>query len=289
MDLTITHKYLRNLLDNLNDENYDDLLVELQFSTLIVPVSEYNGVPIVDNKYLPLFTDFHEFDRFNQDNEYMPIDHEFNYYLHLLKDRKVKGFVINPNSENYKFTREILKDLMPNHIFDQEYQVFTVNEIRQIKNSINNDDLNEYLKDSSNHWDLDTLVKKINRATLLTLLVSDVDYSPKAEGGVIPIMEIIPRCLYEKGGKMYLLLFSRKVTLDSIYDDVFKYSKIVNFPLLVEAVLNHDIDGFILNIDEENITIPRENLRNFMKDFKMPLLDDYSMYAFIIEDGDMNV
>lgn len=283
MTLTITHKYLRNLLDNLNDKNYDDFLMELQYSTLIVPASCYNEVPTVENKHVPLFTDFHEFDKFNRGNEFRPVDHDFNDYLYLLKDRKVQGFTINPDSENYRFSRGILKHIFPNHIFDQEYQVFTTNEIRQIKNSIDNRDLNEFLNDKENWWDLDILVEKMNKSTLLNLLVSDKDYSDEAEGGVIWPMETIPKCLYELGGKNYLLLFSRKVTTDSISQNVFKYSQIVNFPLLVREVLNHDLDGFILNIDEENITVPRENLRNFMKDFKIPLLDDYGRYVFTIE------
>ena len=76
------------------------------------------------------------------------------------------------------------------------------------------------------------------------------------------------------------------MTTDSISSDVYKYSQIVNFPLLVEELLNLDFDGFILNIDEENITIPRQYLRDFMKHFKIPLLDDYSMYAFPVPEGD---
>ena len=174
----------------------------------------------------------------------------------------------------------------PNYIFDQEYQVFTTREIRHIKDSINNRDLNEFLKDKSNHWDLAALVEKLNQATLLVLLVSDEDFSSEAEDGVICPLRPIPKCLYEVGDKNYLLLFSRGITSKSIPQDIYKYSEIVNFPLLVESLLNDDLDGFILNVDEENITIPREHLRDFMKGFKMPLLDDYSMYVFTVPEGD---
>lgn len=284
MTLTITHKYLRNLLDNLNEDNYDDFLVELQYSTLIVPVTDWNEVPVIEEKYLPLFTDLNEFDRFSSDGEYHPVDHDFNYYLELLIRNEAPGFVINPDSENFRFSDEILERIEPNYIFDQEYDVFTTNEIRKLKNSIKNDDLNDFLKDPSNRWDLDTLIEKVNHSLLLTLLISDEDYSYKAEGGVISPLEPIPKCIFEVGGKNYLLLFSRELTINSISDEVFMYSQLVNFPLLVESVLNHDLDGFILNVDEENITIPREKLRDFMKGFSMPLLSDFSMYSFTVEE-----
>ena len=285
MTKTITHKYLRNLLDNLSEENFDDFLIELQYSTLIVPVIEYSSVPIIEGK-LPLFTDLHEFHKFNVEDEYRPVTHHFNDYLELLSEKTTEGFIINPDGERYIIPEDILNIMEPNYIFDQEYQVFTTREIRHVKESINNWDLNEFLKDKSNQGDLAALVEKLNRATLLTLLVSDEDFSSEAEDGVICPLQPIPKCLYEVGDKNYLLLFSREITTNSIPQDVYKYSEIVNFPLLVEFLLNDDLDGFILNVDEENITIPREHLRDFMKDFRMPLLDDYSMYVFTVPEGD---
>ena len=280
MTRTITHKYLRNLLDNLNDENYDDFLVELQYSTLITPIGDV-GLSMIKNKYLPLFTEFYEFDKFNRNEEYQLAVHDFNFYLELLKNDIVEGFIINPESEKFQISKDILKSILPNYIFDHEYQVFTANEIRQIKDSIENRDLNEFLKNTQNLWDLDILIEKINSSTVFTLLISDKDYDD--ENGVIITSELIPKCLYELGDKNYILLFSREISPDCISAYVFKYSQIVNFPLLVEEVLNNDFDGFILNIDEERVTIPRENLRNFMKDFKIPLLSDFSMYAFTLE------
>ena len=47
MNITITHKYLRNLIGNLSEENFEDFLMELQFSTLIVPVNEFDGIPVI--------------------------------------------------------------------------------------------------------------------------------------------------------------------------------------------------------------------------------------------------
>lgn len=288
MTVTITHKYLRNLLDDLSEKNHDDLLMELQYSTLIVPISDNSNVLLIEGR-IPLFTDFPEFDKFEKGNKYMPVAHHFNDYLGLLMERRIDGFIINPESESYVISQEILNVMEPNYIFEQDYQPFTVKQIRQIKESIDNSELNEFISDESNLKDMDGLISRLAESTLLTLLVLDDDFTGEAEGGVIWTQGRIPKFIHEIGGKRYLLLFSRDISLDCIPNQICKYSQIVNFPLLVEALLNDDLDGFILNIDEENITIPREFIRNYMEGFNCPLLDDYEMYAFTLEEGERDV
>ena len=256
-----------------------------------MPANENDGVPIVEfegEQYLPLFTDIHEFNKFKSHEEYMAVDNDFNMYLELLYSEKSPRFVINPDSERFPITRDILKYMEPNYIFDQEYQVFTAKEIREIKNSIDNTEFNEFLEDESNRYDFYNLMKELGKSTLLTLMMSHNSYDD--EDGIISTIEKIPKCLYGVWDKNYILLFSREPTKDTIPDDsVFKYTQIVNFPLLIEEVLNHDLDGFILNLNEENIFIPREHLRDYMKDFSCPVLDDYAMYAFTIGEGDLDV
>ena len=288
MKPTITHKYLREILDNLNEDNFDDLLIELQFSTLLIPISGKVGVPATnfDNRnFVPLFTDVHEFNKFDVKNEFEKAFFDFNFYLELLKSDDSLAFAINPNSECFPITSDLLKNMEPNYIFEQEYRPFTINEIRKIKNSIENIELNEFLADKSNLWDLEELINRLYGSDLLMLLVSDEDFRDKAEDSVIPLsMTKIPKCLYGMGDKNYILLFSHDVTEDPLNDPrVFKYTGLVNFPLLIEEALKHDFDGFILNVDTDNIVIPREHLRNFMKGFSSPILDDYSMYAFTVE------
>lgn len=290
MNQTITHKYLRHILDNLSEENFNDLLVELQYSTLIIAANEHDGIPIVEfNKepYIPLFTDIHEFEKFKNEEDFMAVDNDFNVYLEMLACEEFPGFVINPDSEKFPLKKEILKHMKPDYIFEQDYEPFTTNEIRKFKNSIDNTELNDFLKDESNRYNLYCLMKMLEKSTLLTLLMSHKDYSHEAEDGVIFSIEKIPKCLYGVWDKNYILLFSREPTRDTIPDDsVFKYTQIVNLPLLIRDVLNHDLDGFILNVDKENIIISREHLRDYMKDFRCPVLDDYGMYAFTIQEGE---
>ncbi|MBE6507912.1 MAG: SseB family protein [Methanobrevibacter sp.] len=289
MNTTITHKHLRNILDNLSEDNFDDMLVELQFSTLIVPVNDMEGVPIIDfdgKKFIPLFTDIYEMNKFDAKNEFRPVDHEFNFYLELLIDKSAPGFMINPDSERFPVTYEFLNVMEPNYILEQDYHPFTVNEIRKIKNSICNRELDDFLNDKSNSWDLDELVNKLSRSDILTLLMSHDNFTDSAEDEVITLSQVggIPKCLYGIGGKNYVLLFSHDLKEDPLNDSsVFKYTRFVNFPLLVEEALQFDFDGFILNIDTDSIVIPRESLRNFMKGFNCPVINDFSMYAFTIE------
>jgi hypothetical protein len=128
-------------------------------------------------------------------------------------------------------------------------------------------------------------MNELRKSTLLTLSVSEKDLNGKAEDGVIsfPLTCQIRECIYETDQGKYLLLFSENPSEDPLKDEsTFRYAQLVNFPLLVRKALNDDLDGFILNPSNENITIPRGNLRNFMKGFDCPVLDDYSMYAFTI-------
>lgn len=283
MTLTIIHKHLRSILDNLNEDNWDDLMMELKYSTLIAPAGD--DLPLTENRYIPLFTDIHEFNKFNRDNKYRHVPHEFNDYLEILGiSDLIRGFMINPDSEKFTLSREFLEDMGTDYIFDQDYQPFTSHEIRKLKNSINNTELNDFIKDETLIWDLEKLVRLLNDSLLLTLLISKE--GQEAENGVIPIFHTIPKCLHEVGGRNYLLLFSREVTTDFIEKDIHGYSQIVNFPLAIKEVLNNDLDGFILNIDDKNLTVPREALRDFMKDFRCPCIDDYSRYAFTIGESE---
>lgn len=119
--------------------------------------------------------------------------------------------------------------MQTNYIFEQYYPPFITNEIRRIKNSIDNHNLNEFLKDESNRYDLNNIMKKLEKSTLLTLLMSYKNYNDKAEDGVIYSIEKIPKCLYGVWDKSYILLFSRDPAKDTILDEsIFSYSQLVN-------------------------------------------------------------
>lgn len=281
MTLTVTHKHLKKILDSLNDPNQEDFIMELRYSTLIAPAGD--DIPYIQNRFILLFTDIYEFDKFNSKDEYRCVPHEFNDYLEILTiSDRIEGFIINPDSEKFILSRDFLEDIDADYIFEQDYLPFTVREIIMLKNSIDNSRLNDFIADESNRRNLEKLTEMLNDSTLLTLLISDENQ--KSEDGVVPIFHTISKCIKEVGNENYLLLFSRDISADFPDGNFYIYSQILNFPLAVKEVLNSDFDGFILNIDDENITVPRECLRDFMKGFSNPLIDDYSAYSFTISE-----
>ena len=60
MTLRIAHKHLRSLLNDFDNADVEDVMFELQFSSLIVAFNRSTGFPIIDSKFIPLFTDLHE-------------------------------------------------------------------------------------------------------------------------------------------------------------------------------------------------------------------------------------
>lgn len=80
----------------------------------------------------------------------------------------------------------------------------------------------------------------------------------------------------------YSLIFTDKEEYEKAFPGEVSYLDI-EFSRLKNALNGIGLDGFILNVDTDNIVIPREHLRNFMKGFASPILDDYSMYAFTVE------
>lgn len=284
MTLSIAHKHLRNLLNDFDNADIGDVLLELQFSSLIVAFSRSIGFPIIDNKFIPLFTDLHELRKFDPKGEYQYVDEEYNYYLEILYKLDLSGFIINPCSENIEVSGNLLK---PNCHFQFDCEPYTIKEIRQLKGTIENRELNNFLKNKDNLWDKEALIDKLSKSTPYVLLISDKNLDNHAEEGVITksLAGGIPKCVYELSTSNYLLLFSREINQDCVDYDGFKYAEIANFHQTVDEILSHDFDGFILNIDEENIIISREELRDFVKRNIGVCIDDFSMYAFPVTRG----
>lgn len=283
MTETITNKYLRKYLDNVNDENFKDFETELQFSTLLIPESSNGQIPCLDfigRAFVPLFTDLDEFKKVKKLRSYTPVAHDFDYYLDLIKSDRIPAYVINPESEWLPITRNIAEGLNPFYFLDFERQVFTAKEIREIRDSIDNEDLERYLK---NNIETESLLRRLESADLLTLLLSFKKYS--AENGVVTTTDSIPLCLCQRNDKNYALLYTSDFNINIMTKNIYKYSQIVNFQYFAEKILIDDLDGIILNMDTDNIIIERESLRTYMRNLKCHIPQDYSGYLFPVGDG----
>lgn len=293
MTRTITHKNLKRQLDIFEKtKEMDDLLAELQFSTLLLPMDIENGTfsfPLLeteDKMYAPVFTDIYEYNKINFPEDFTLIPYEFDFYLTLL-DEKIDGIVIDAEGERFPLIKEFQNIIKPNHIFDYNPQVFTLNEIKQMKDSVNNEELEEFLKDESNWWDYEGLMELLLKSDLFTVVLSEEDISSKAENGVISLHdgEILPTALMAKATERYVLIYTKEDEVMFKNNPMYPYLQIVNLPELINRLLLDDLDGIILNENSQNITIPRKFLLNFMKNFKSPNVDKYDDYAFVLDEN----
>lgn len=293
MTRTITHKNLKRQLDIFEKtKEMDDLLAELQFSTLLLPMDIENGTfsfPLLETEekmYAPVFTDIYEYNKIDFPEDFTLIPYEFDFYLTLL-DEKIDGIVIDAEGERFPLIKEFQNIIKPNHIFDYDPQVFTLNEIKQMKDSVNNEELEEFLKDESNWWDYEGLMELLLKSDLFTVVLSEEDISSKAENGVISLHdgEILPTALMAKATEQYVLIYTKEDEVMFKNNPMHPYLQIVNLPELINRLLLDDLDGIILNENSQNITIPRKFLLNFMKDFKSPNVDKYDDYAFVLDEN----
>lgn len=293
MTRTITHKNLKRQLDIFEKtKEMDDLLAELQFSTLLLPMDIENGTfsfPLLETEekmYAPVFTDIYEYNKIDFPEDFTLIPYEFDFYLTLL-DEKIDGIVIDAEGERFPLIKEFQNIIKPNHVFDYDPQVFTLNEIKQMKDSVNNEELEEFLKDESNWWDYEGLMELLLKSDLFTVVLSEEDISSKAENGVISLHdgEILPTALMAKATEQYVLIYTKEDEVMFKNNPMHPYLQIVNLPELINRLLLDDLDGIILNENSQNITIPRKFLLNFMKDFKSPNVDKYDDYAFVLDEN----
>ena len=292
MNKTITHKHLKRQFDIFNEtEEIDDLFAELQFSTLLLPVdieSDTLAFPLLnfeDRKYAPVFTDVHEYNKCSQLSGFHLMPNDFDFYLNLL-DEKIDGIIIDVEGERFPLTKEIRAFVSPNSTFDYDPNVFTIEEIKRMKESINNCELEEFLKDEANFWDYEKLMDLLLDANLFKVALSKDDLSCKAEDGVISLHEIgnLPSAITTKFTDSYALVYSSESEVKPKNNPMNPYLQLVNLPELIKRVLLDDLDGIVLNENTQNITIPREFLLDFLKDFNCPNIDEYDDYAFVLSD-----
>lgn len=291
MTRTITHKHLKRQFDILEDtEDINSLLAELQFSTLLLPVNMENGtltfptLTMDDKRFAPIFTDIHEYNKCSVPGNFTLVPNDINFYLNLL-DENIDGIIIDVEGDRFPITKEIENFIKPSYVFDYDPNVFTAKEIKEIKDSIENKELEEFIGDESNHGDYENLMGLLLKADLFKVVLSKYDLSDKVEKGVISLHDVgpLPSAITAKYTESYALIYSSEAEIFPKDNPMHPYMQIVNFPELINRVLLDDLDGIILNENSQNITIPREFLLNFLKDFKCPNIDKYDDYAFPLE------
>lgn len=278
------HKHLRVVLEDiylnnneLNKELTLRLINEFRYSNLYIPAKREDFtlnfiIYEEDNLRLtPLFTDKDEFHKFFRDTDNIELmKNSFELYQNVLKTSDIDGYILNPASEKYVFTRDFVLDIknIPKTNF-YSTNTYSKEEIRELKNS-KNLDLEDFIGNSHNIGDYESLFEVLSGSTLLTLMVSDIDLSSKAENGVISLMDIGPMAqMYTDNiGGAYATIFSSEDKLKLVSTSKFKYSQVVNLAMLVNFVLSEDMDGIVLNPGSDNVLIPRVTLLRYSLGFE---------------------
>ena len=133
-----------------------------------------------------------------------------------------------------------------------------------------NPDLEAFIANPNNIGNNEVLFEILSRSTLLTLMVSDINLSPKAENGIISLMDIGPlaQMYTDNVGGVYATIFSSEDKLKLVKTDKFKYSQVINLAMLVNFVLSEDMDGIVLNPESESVLITRSTLLKYSLGFE---------------------
>ncbi|WP_298518267.1 SseB family protein [uncultured Methanobrevibacter sp.] len=276
------HKHLRNVIEDiysngnqLTEELTFKLINEFRYSNLYIPAKRANGTlnfiiyEDEDGKITPLFTDLDEFHKFFKDEDIQVIQNSFELYQNILKTSNIEGYILNPSSEKYLFKKEFILSIK--HIPKTNFyssNPYTKEELKDLKDSIDNTSLEEFIADSANIGNNELLFEKMSNATFLTLMLSDLDLNP--ENGIVDMQEIGPQASMhvDRIGGKYATIFTSEEKMGAVNTTKHKYSQIINLATLVNFVLTEDLDGIVINPESDNVLITRLNLLKYSLGFE---------------------
>lgn len=278
------HKHLRTVIEDIysNDNKLTEnllskLINEFRYSNLLIPAKSENGtlnfiIYEEDNsKFTPLFTDPDEFHKFFKDEDIIFLENSFELYQNVLKTSDIEGYILNPASEKYLFSKEFIlsiKNIPKTNFYSAN--PYSKEELLEIKNNINNNDLEDFIKNRANTGDYEGLFEKLSNSTILTLMTADVTLDHMAEDGIISLQDYGPiaQMHTDRIGGVYATIFSSEDKLRQVNTKKFKYSQIINLATLVNFVLTEDMDGIVLNPESDNVLIPRSKLLSYSLGFE---------------------
>jgi hypothetical protein len=297
------HKHLRVVIEDIyanHNQLTEDLTLrlihEFRYSNLYIPAKRddftLNFIIYEDDnglKLTPLFTDPDEFKKFFKDEEDIELmQNSFELYQNVLMTSDIEGYILNPATEKYVFTKEFILDIKntpkTNYYSTNTY---SIDELKALKDS-KNEKLEKFIANRQNVGDYEALFEQLSKSNLLTLMVSDVDLAPKAKDGVISMMDSGPlaQMYTDNVGGVYATIFSSEDKMKAVNTDKFTYSQVINLSMLVNFVLSEDMEGIVLNPESDNVLIPRVTLLRYSLGFERfandEKLSDSIYYMFLM-------
>lgn len=274
------HNHLRVVIEDIyaNDNRLNEnlalkLVNEFRYSNLYIAARKENDTlnfityEYNDLKLTALFTDHDEFHKFHHEEDIQLLQNSFELYQNILKTTDFDGYILNPASEKYLFTKEFILTItnIPKTNF-YTTDAYSASELLDIYRNVDNRYLEEYISNPKNVGDYEMLFERLANSTILTLMVSDLEF----ENDMIDLREIGPVAgMYtDKVGGIYVTIFSSTDRIRQVNTSKFKYAQLVNLAMLVNYVLVEDLDGIVLNPDSDNVLIPRSVLLRYSLGFE---------------------
>ena len=274
------HKHLRVVIEDIyaNDNRLNEnlalkLVNEFRYSNLYIAARKENDTlnfityEYNDMKLTALFTDHDEFRKFHHEEDIQLLQNSFELYQNILKTTDFDGYILNPASEKYLFTKEFILTItnIPKTNF-YTTDAYSAGELLDIYRNVDNRYLEEYISNPKNVGDYEMLFERLANSTILTLMVSDMEF----DNDIIDLREIGPVAgMYtDKVGGIYVTIFSSTDRIRHVNTSKFKYAQLVNLAMLVNYVLVEDLDGIVLNPESDNVLIPRSVLLRYSLGFE---------------------
>ena len=274
------HKHLRVVIEDiyananrLNEDLALKLVNEFRYSNLYIAARKENDTlnfityEYNDMKLTALFTDHDEFRKFHHEDDIQLLQNSFELYQNILKTTDFDGYILNPASERYLFTKEFILTItnIPKTNF-YTTDAYSAGELLDIYRNVDNRYLEEYISNPKNVGDYEMLFERLANSTILTLMVSDMEF----DNDIIDLREIGPVAgMYtDKVGGIYVTIFSSTDRISHVNTSKFKYAQLVNLAMLVNYVLVEDLDGIMINPDSDNVLIPRSVLLRYSLGFE---------------------
>lgn len=276
---TIRHDNLRRVLaeiylinDEIPYESIKTLMEELKHSNLIVAGDAYeNGIDLFyitykKGRYGLLFTDMDEFRKVFPNDKVESHYYPFEYYRGMHDALDMEGFILNIASECLPITEPAFNLIRGEPKFEiGTDDAYTPHELKELKDSIDNSELEEFIENPDNIGKYEDLFEKISASTMLTLMLSPYDFRDIADDGVVPTFDEGPvGFLYiEEVGGNYATVYTSEAKISNIRTGLNKYSQIVDFSILTNFILNDDMDGILINPNSDNVLLTREVLLEY--------------------------
>ena len=259
-------------------------IFELRVSRLLIPAvidgDDINFPNIMVNDgdmLLPLFTDEDELLMYSHD--FTPLENDLEFYRQLVMNGDFVGALINTESDEFFIDRVLLEKITPLES-GTKGKGYSVKKLQKLSKKPSNDELVRFIRKPSNFNKYDEAAYLLRDSVLLNAVVYDEALDEHESQGIVRKKDVGGFVLETKrsGREVYGLIFT---DLDSIPDGT-RYYQVCNLYELIKFVLSSDMDGIIINPDDEEYYLPRNLLLDMlgMEGIINPKFSKATEYAF---------